>query len=402
MVQVLELYYQAFASYKIFCVVMSGESEGSRALENEFVAMESYYGLSKNSSEASICEVSTSDYERRDLDIQEEADVKSFDCKCHLGANSISCSSLLNYEDVVDYRANCLELTKAELDMVVLAQINSHSSPPSHTKFFFKGNRLCMKTFLFLHAISDKRYRNLYKHWEESGITSRIHKNQGKSPHNVTPLETVEAVITFITNLAAAVALPLPGRLPNFKNERVVLLPTDMSKMEVYRRYCQASREDSAQPVQKSTFFDLWNKQLPYIGVIKPATDLCWECQQNVSLVQKSTNLSEEEKSSRLQTAQKHLELARKQREHYNTECDECSTQWNERDLSQQYDGAMHYSFDYAQQVHFPSNALQPGPLFFKTARKCNVFGVACEPLKTQVNYLIDRQTMPAKVLTLR
>ena len=27
--------------------------------------------------------------------------------------------------------------------------------------------------------------------------------------------------------------------------------------------------------------------------------------------------------------------------------------------------GTVHYSFDFAQQVHFPSDALQPGPMYF-------------------------------------
>ena len=29
----------------------------------------------------------------------------------------------------------------------------------------------------------------------------------------------------------------------------------------------------------------------------------------------------------------------------------------------------VHYSFDFAQQVHYPHNPLQPGPMYFKTAR---------------------------------
>ena len=57
----------------------------------------------------------------------------------------------------------------------------------------------------------------------------------------------------------------------------------------------------------------------------------------------------------------------------------------------------MHYSFDYAQQVHFPSNLQQPGPVFFLTARKCQLFGVACEPLGTHVNYLIDESESVGK-----
>ena len=48
------------------------------------------------------------------------------------------------------------------------------------------------------------------------------------------------------------------------------------------------------------------------------------------------------------------------------------------------------YSFDHAQQVHYPSNPQQPGPLFLKTPRKCGIFGVCSEGCNTQVNYLID------------
>ena len=47
----------------------------------------------------------------------------------------------------------------------------------------------------------------------------------------------------------------------------------------------------------------------------------------------------------------------------------------------------MHYSFDYAQ---FPCNCQQPGPAYFKSARKCGIFGVSCKALSFQVNYLID------------
>ena len=46
--------------------------------------------------------------------------------------------------------------------------------------------------------------------------------------------------------------------------------------------------------------------------------------------------------------------------------------------------------FDYAQQVHYPFNAQQPDPIFFKTAQKCGIFGVSCEATSSQMNYLID------------
>ena len=51
---------------------------------------------------------------------------------------------------------------------------------------------------------------------------------------------------------------------------------------------------------------------------------------------------------------------------------------------------AVHYSFDFAQQVHYPSDPHQPGPIYFLTPRKCGIFGICCEALPRQINYLID------------
>ena len=52
---------------------------------------------------------------------------------------------------------------------------------------------------------------------------------------------------------------------------------------------------------------------------------------------------------------------------------------------------------DYAQQMHYPCNALQPGPQLFKTARKCNLFGVVHESTKTQLNHLVDEAAYVGK-----
>ena len=53
-------------------------------------------------------------------------------------------------------------------------------------------------------------------------------------------------------------------------------------------------------------------------------------------------------------------------------------------------DLTVHYSFDFAQQVHYPSDPHQPGPIYFLTPRKCGIFGVCCEAIPRQINYLID------------
>ena len=59
---------------------------------------------------------------------------------------------------------------------------------------------------------------------------------------------------------------------------------------------------------------------------------------------------------------------------------------------------SVHYSFDFAQQVHYPSNSLQPaGPIYFLTPRKAAIFGVCCEAIPRQVNFVIDEASDTGK-----
>ena len=43
------------------------------------------------------------------------------------------------------------------------------------------------------------------------------------------------------------------------------------------------------------------------------------------------------------------------------------------------------------------SNPFQPGPIYFKTPRKCGLFGVICEGLPRQVNFIIDEASSTGK-----
>ncbi|KAJ8300396.1 hypothetical protein KUTeg_021915 [Tegillarca granosa] len=129
---------------------------------------------------------------------------------------------------------------------------------------------------------------------------------------------------------------------------------------------------------------------------MKPSTDLYSSCQYyNVNLT-KSGNLDEEQKSESVARYQRHLEKAKlqrisvvKQRKIFPICLKNTSAEMRgQQPLS--YQGTMHYSFDYAQQVHYPHYAQQVGPLFFKTPRKCQCFGICSEGSGTQIFYLID------------
>ena len=253
-----------------------------------------------------------------------------------------------------------------------------------YTVFRFGDIVICKTTFLFLHALSKKRFKNLCHHFDFNGLLPRIHSNTNRSAHNTLPLEVTQRILDFICNYAEIHALPLPGRLPSHRDFQVMLLPT---KLKVFREYKKACDTASLTACSKSHFLFLWRKQLPYICIMKPYTDLCDTCQQLSHSITLTTNLSDLEKASKIKQYSDHLELAKSERKMYNEQCKSCIEQV----------GRMHYSFDYAQQIHFPSSPQQPGSIFFKTPRKCGVFGICSEPLSKQVTYIVDEACTTGK-----
>ena len=154
-------------------------------------------------------------------------------------------------------------------------------------------------------------------------------------------------------------------------------------------------------------FLQLWDQFHPNVVISKPATDLCFTCQQNTNKLQRAANLSDSEKSECVKAHQDHLNCAQSEREYYRNSCVNSKNALEPIDTETALDResheacslnvTVHYSFDYAQQVHIPSNPMQPGPIYFKTPWKCGIFGVMCKGLPRQVNFLIDEATSAGK-----
>lgn len=181
--------------------------------------------------------------------------------------------------------------------------------------------------------------------------------------------------------------------MPNFYDYNVMLLPTSVSKASVHRDYVAASKALQETRVMSVRIFGyrefcrLWSEVVPYIRVMPPADDLCLVCQDNATLIMKSANLSEEEKT-RLVMTQQHLESAKKQRHYYKDRV--TASKSAIKDVQTCKTVTLSYSFDHAQQIHYPSRPQNPGPLYFKTPRKCGIFGVCDEGSNIQLNFLID------------
>ena len=93
--------------------------------------------------------------------------------------------------------------------------------------------------------------------------------------------------------------------------------------------------------------------------------------------------------------AKKHLQIVHMERKHYKDLCDKSKEvikkmKENVQTTVPLETDTIHYSFDYAQQIHYPSDPFQPGPMYFLAPRKCSIFGICCEGIPQQYNYLID------------
>ena len=240
---------------------------------------------------------------------------------------------------------------------------------------------------------------------KENGLTPRTHGNTRRKPHNALSFSSIEYVVRFLHTYTEQNGLLLPGRVPGYSRMDIKLLPSSTSKRGIWNTYTSAAECDSQiRAVGYSTFCKLWKQLVPSIIIMKPMSDLCWQCQQNSNAILRAANLPECEKSATIKAAEEHLRVVQLERSFYNTTCDDCK-----RSLTGHFtvNGIFsppslfspairvvgliaHYSFDYAQQVHFPSNPVQVGPLYFLVPRKCSVFGINNEAIPRQLNFLTD------------
>ena len=353
--------------------------------------------------------------ELSDIDANEAEKVDLFfssGCGCKLGPKGSSCSSLLTKDLALLSRNNCQQLDEVELDMVVLSQLQALRTHPDqplperrqsaksahqHTTFYFHKLRICLKAF---HSIGQSRFKSLQHHYDQVGIIPRVHGNSKRLPSNTSSQEDVDCVLSFIDTTANVHGLPLPGRMPNHRDSDVLLLPSDMSKSFVYRKYVDSCEQLEQSYLSRRKFENLWKELRPSVLTNKPATDLCFTCQQNNDKLAKAFLLPEEEREELHLAAMMHLGQARTERQLYRKQCEDSEKEWKEHCSARAespFRGTMHYSFDYAQQIHYPYNDQQPGPAYFLMARKCQLFGVCCEAQSKQVNYLIDEAEYTGK-----
>ncbi|XP_064390673.1 uncharacterized protein LOC135338462 isoform X2 [Halichondria panicea] len=359
-----------------------------------------------------------------ELEKQEKETVEKFvqgGCGCHKNKGT-DCSKHYTIEYLLAMRCSCFELTKHDLDMVLLGQLmasmnmseqvvteSRHPGTPRkrvRIAYHHQGHPVCARMYRFLNVVGESRLDNLISNLKDNGLVPRVHGNTHRLPKNTLSHEDIKNILQFLLNYSEANGVLLPGRVPGYSSSDIKLLPSSTSKRCIWKLYIEAMGKEESRAAAYRTFCRLWQQLLPYLVLMKPMTDLCWVCQKNSTAVLRAVNDPESIKSSTLKAFEDHLTLVQLERSYYRTTLDQCKESIREHFTTAAVEFQppplfstppansvpikAHYSFDYAQQVHFPSNPLQPGPIYFLTPRKCAVFGIACEAIPRQINFLCD------------
>jgi len=334
---------------------------------------------------------------------------------CYCGKE---CQEQFSESELIEAREAFRVLTWSEKNCAILAQLRSFQRISDHAKsarrskarkrqkfeYRINADRLvCRDAFLFYHGGTLKRLKYLQKHLAEVGASPPIHGNTGRKPKHACSFEDKQDIKTFIVNFAAMHGMPDPGRdLRKGKGKLRILLPAVLNYRAVHRIYQKSTSGRTTRQVEYHTFGRIWEEMVPHICFNKPRSDLCITCENfKQALNQIASDLGENRDSEKIrihQQAIEHLEHAKKERGYYRhcislaekgysklgprQRTSPCKP--NSRSIS------MHYSWDFAQQLHYPYEDQQVGPIYFKTPRRAQLFGICCEGIPRQVNYLID------------
>ena len=321
----------------------------------------------------------------RPVDVDEEKVISMFfenGCGCRKWKGK-NCIHQFSVKYIQDIRSQCFQLSRQELDMLLFGQLLANADKTEITctewrhsphvrsrmscSYRHQGKSICLRTLLFIHTTGIKRFKNISSSFQMDGILPRIHGNTKRLPWNSLSLSSIRYVISFLVNYTEENGLLLPGRIPGYTSTDLKLLPSSKSKRAIWKTYeMAANSSEGIQVVAYSTFCQLWQKLLPSIIIMRPMTDLCWQCQQNSTTILRSAHASDLEKSATLSKAIEHLRIVTVERSYYRSISEDCRRSirshfseggnFQPPPLSSMIpanskDIKAHYSFDYAQMV---------------------------------------------------
>ena len=337
-----------------------------------------------------------------------------------------NCQKLFTKSEILDARIQFKSLSKNERNAAVLALLNTflhHSelaisartqSTRQRQKFDYRINAdrfVCRNAFLVYYGESQQRLTRLKMSIIDGGIQPPMHGNKGAIPVNTYPKADRELVKSFILNFADNHGMPDPGRdVRRGKGRLRILLPSVMNYQHVHRAYTDSIEMLQKDPVGYRTFLRIWQDGLSYITFNNPKTDLCFTCEKFKKQLNQTAAILDEKKeeiqAKIYKEAVNHLRHVKQERLYYKACTKVAQTHYKNLSDGEKVNLPVkansrnimaHYSWDFAQQLHYPFEDQQVGPIYFKIPRRAQLFGVCCEGIPRQVNYLIDEADFTEK-----
>lgn len=361
------------------------------------------------------------DTEKFDLKKEEEVVAAFLRTPCSCFRN---CERQLDYNEVVSNRAFSRSLEKKERNyalVMVLKSMLSHSEYATSArskksrerkKFDYRigiDRPVCQAVFLFYYGESSKRLERLKSYVSRETITIPTHGNSERTPQNAYTVTDRERVKVFVQNFTSIHGLPDPGRdVRKGKGRLRILLPSLMSYYWIHQQYTKSIEVFGGSRISGvgyRTFIKIWQDEFPHIRFSDPRSDLCMKCEDFKKQLKQMTGSLDEEKDKKREQIHKnaleHLKLAKKERLFYKANTKVAGEYYHNlgekakisRPCKANSKNILsHYSWDFAQQLQYPFEDQQVGPIFFKTPRRAQLFGVCCEGIPRQYNYLIDEE----------
>ena len=332
-----------------------------------------------------------------------------------------NCQKQLSKNEVINHRLFFRSLGKKERNYILLTQLKtllSHSNYAisgrskknrERKKFDYRislDRPVCKTVFLFYYGETSKRLERLKDHVSEENITPPVHGNTGRTPTHAYSLTDREQVKSFILNFTVIHGLPDPGRdIRKGKGKLRILLPSVMSYHSVHKQYMISIEASGNTSIAYRTFLKIWQEEFPHIKFNDPRSDLCMTCEEFKKRLNQVTAILDEDKEKKQALIHKealnHLKLVKKERLFYRANAKvaheyyqklKANTHLTNPNEPSSKNIMSHYSWDFAQQLHYPFEDQQVGPIFFKTPRKAQLFGICSEGVPCQHNYLIDEE----------
>ena len=131
-------------------------------------------------------------------------------------------------------------------------------------------------------------------------------------------MPSIVYVVRFLLTYSEQNDLLLPGRIPGYISSDIKLLPLSVSKRSIWKVYQNAVDVVSgAHGVTYATFCHLWRSLLALFIIMKPMSDLCWQCQQKSTAILCEMNCADSQKSETLKAAEEHLRIVQVERSFY-------------------------------------------------------------------------------------